>query len=183
MYNIFKITFLFLILSLFSCKPKTYNIDIKNKNLKFAGSLLYYNDQPFSGILSSKVDTVVVNTISYLQGVKHGKEEKLHANGKIALIRFHQNGKETGTHKAWWSNGQLKFIKNFNNEGLPIGMQQEWHSNGKQAKELNYKEGKEFGSQKMWDYNGKIIANYQVINGERFGLIGSVNCKSDNYVD
>ncbi len=183
MYVTTKIIFVFLLFSLFSCNPKTHNLDVSNKDLKPKGDLLYYKDKPFSGILSSRVDTLAINKVSYLEGRKHGEEQKLFANGKLAAIRFYQNGKKSGIHKAWWSNGQLKFIKKFDSDGNPVGIQQEWYSNGKLAKEFNYIDGKESGSQKIWDYQGKIVANYQVINGERFGLIGSVNCKSDNYVD
>jgi len=178
-----KITSVGLLFFLFNCKPKTYHIDVSNKDLKSVDNLLYYRNKPFSGILSSKVDTLIINTVSYLEGKKHGKEQKLYANGKIAATRLYLNGKKSGIHKAWWSNGQLKFEKKYDDNGNPIGIQREWYSNGKQAKELNYIQGKESGSQKMWDYQGKIVANYQVIYGERYGFIGSVNCKSDNYVD
>ena len=39
-------------------------------------------------------------------------------------------------------------------------------------RDFNYINSKETGSQKLWYETGKIKANYEVINGERFGLIG-----------
>ncbi len=183
MHSTLKITSVCLLFFLIHCKPKSYHIDISNEDLKSVDDLLYYKNKLFTGILSSKVNTQTINEVSYLEGKKHGKEQKLYANGTIAATRFYHNGKKSGTHKAWWSNGQLKFVKQYDNHGNSIGIQREWYSNGKQAKELNFVQGKESGSQKIWNYQGKIVANYQVIHGERFGFIGSVNCKSDYYVD
>ena len=41
---------------------------------------------------------------------------------------------------------------------------------------FNYKKGKESGSQRLWKTDGSIKANYDVVNGERFGLIGLKKC-------
>ena len=145
MHNLIKIICILLIFNLFSCKPKTYHLDVSNTDLESKENLLYYKNQPFSGTLSSKVDTVVINEANYLNGKKHGKEQKLYANGEIAVLRFYQNGKKSGIHKAWWNNGQLKFVRQFDNYGNPTGIQQEWYSNGKLAKELHYMNGNGIG--------------------------------------
>jgi antitoxin component YwqK of YwqJK toxin-antitoxin module len=42
--------------------------------------------------------------------------------------------------------------------------------------DFNYKNGKETGSQRLWKPDGSIKANYEVVNGERFGLIGLKKC-------
>ena len=41
---------------------------------------------------------------------------------------------------------------------------------------FHYIDGKEVGSQKLWQEDGRIKANYEVKNGERFGLIGLKKC-------
>lgn len=43
-------------------------------------------------------------------------------------------------------------------------------------KEMNYKKGFEEGSQKMFYDNGKVKVNYIMINGRRYGLLGTKNC-------
>ena len=41
---------------------------------------------------------------------------------------------------------------------------------------FHYKNGKEVGSQRLWKADGSIKANYEVVGGERFGLIGLKKC-------
>ena len=41
---------------------------------------------------------------------------------------------------------------------------------------FNYINGKEAGKQLLLKSNGNIKANYEVVNGERFGLIGLKKC-------
>ncbi|RKM92416.1 toxin-antitoxin system YwqK family antitoxin [Aquimarina sp. AD10] len=183
MYPILKIRFLLFLFFLNTCDSEVNNLNINDKDLALANGVMYYKDMPYSGTLSSKIDTLIVNRITYLNGKKHGKEQKFFFNGELAAVRFYTDGKKSGTHKGWWDNGQLEFVYHFDDNGNQIGMQQEWYSNGQLAKEFNFTNGKEDGTQKKWDFKGKIIANYLVINGERFGLIGSINCKPDNYVD
>ncbi|TSE04178.1 toxin-antitoxin system YwqK family antitoxin [Aquimarina algiphila] len=183
MSTILKTRYLFLIFLLYACNSEVNDLNINDRNLTLDNGYMYYKDKLYSGTLFSKIDTLTVNEITYLEGKKHGKEQKFFFNGKLAVLRFYTHGKKSGTHKAWWNNGQLKFVNHFDINGNPIGTQRAWYSNGKLAEELNYTNGKEDGTQKLWDFNGKIKANYQVLNGERFGLIGSLNCKSDNYVD
>jgi antitoxin component YwqK of YwqJK toxin-antitoxin module len=42
----------------------------------------------------------------------------------------------------------------------------------------HFKDGQEEGSQKLWYDNGKIRANYVIIKGKRYGLLGTKNCKN-----
>ena len=170
-------------LLLTACTPKTYDLDVDNEALLLKDGIMYYQDNPFSGTLYSKVDTIIIAKIPYFKGKKHGKEEKYYYNGAPAAERYFTHGKKSGTHKAWWNNGQLEFIHQFDSHGNPTGIQRNWYATGQLSKEFNYSNGKEYGTQRKWDANGKITTNYQVINGERFGLIGSENCKSDTYVD
>ncbi len=183
MHAILKIRYLVLFFLIYACNYESIDLTIDDKNLTLSKGILSYKGKRYSGTLSSKIDTLTVNRISYLNGKKHGKEEKFFFNGKLAAVRFYTHGKKSGTHKAWWDNGQLEFVYHFDTKGNKIGIHNEWYSNGQLAKAFNFTDGKQDGTQKMWDYNGKIKANYQVINGERFGLIGSINCKPNNYVD
>ncbi|UZO80135.1 hypothetical protein NBT05_14410 [Aquimarina sp. ERC-38] len=175
--------FLFFILLLNSCTSQMQELDISDKELTLKDGMMYYQNKPFTGMLFSKTDTITLAKIPYLEGKKHGKEERFYHNGARAAVRYFTNGKESGTHKAWWNNGQLEFIHQFDDFGNPTGVQRDWYASGQLAKEFNYIDGKENGTQRIWNVDGKIKANYQVIQGERFGLIGAEGCKSDTYVD
>ena len=49
-------------------------------------------------------------------------------------------------------------------------------NNGNLFHLAHYKNGQEEGVQKLWYENGKIRANYIILNGKRFGLLGTKNC-------
>ncbi len=171
-----KIKYLILFILLNACQAKT-NIDINNKDLSLVKGLMLYKKKPFSGILFSKIDTLIIYKTTYVNGQKNGIEQKFFFNGDLAEQRFYTKGKKSGTHRAWWNKDQLKYEYHFDNNANYNGILQEWYSNGQLLKKFNYINGKEDGTQKMWDATGRIKANYSVINGERFGLIESKNCK------
>ena len=84
-------------------------------------------------------------------------------------------------HKLFWENGNKKMITNFLN-GQYEGKMIQWHENGKKFKEFYYKNGNEVSNQKIWDSKGNIKANYDVVNGRRYGLTGQKNCVSSNEI-
>ena len=196
MFAISNLKYFFLILALSACKQKAKNLNVTNADLSLVKETMLYKEQPYSGTLFAKIDTLntykdmyipgtdfsqtdtlTTYKVTYLQGKKHGKEQKFFYNGRLAELRYYTNGKKSGIHKTWWDNKQLMSEYHFDTAGNYIGVQQEWYRNGQLAKEFNYTNGKEDGTQKLWDYTGKIKANYVVIHGERFGFIGSKDCK------
>ena len=72
----------------------------------------------------------------------------------------------------------IAYFKN----GEHNGEMTQWHKNGKVYKKFNYKSGFEEGNQKIWNDKGNLKANYDVIQGRRYGLKGIKNCKSVNNV-
>jgi len=136
-----------------------------------------YKDVPFDGFLKSYYDSKKTKSKAhYNQGKKEGLETILHQNDSVASKRFYTKGVKTGIHKAWWENGNPKFVYHFNDKGEYNGNVKEWYTSGTLYKDFNYMNGKESGSQKLWYQTGKIKANYEVVNGERFGLIGLKKC-------
>ena len=102
MRTIPKIKFLFLISLLISCQSKVNELDIKDSNLSLVNNILHYQEKPYSGILYSKADTLVIYKATYAKGKKHGKEQKYFYNGDLAEQRFYNQGKNSGTHQSWW---------------------------------------------------------------------------------
>lgn len=151
----------------------------ENKQISTQNGVLYYNNAPFSGTLKTFDDVNQTNNVArYLNGKKDGEELKLFKNEALAEMRFYKKGEKVGVHKSWFENGQQKFEYPYSQKGVYQGTLKEWFRNGQLVREFNYAKGKESGTQKMWLSNGNIRANYTVIDGERFGLIGLKKCYS-----
>jgi len=151
----------------------------EHSQLQLNNGVLYYNDAPFNGTLKSFNEVNQTrNTTNYMHGKKDGEERKIDQNGTLAELRYYKNGLKVGVHKAWRKNGQQLFEYPYNNLGRYHGAMKEWYANGQLVRLFNYVDGKEVGPQKMWLSNGNIKANYTVVHGERYGLIGLKKCYS-----
>ena len=169
--------FSFLICTSCIDQPEFYTLDVTNTDLILDNGVLFFKNKPFNGVLEAYYDNEVKNMkVEYENGRKHGLELSWYRNKVVASERWYQNGIKTGVHRAYWDNGNAKFIYHFNNKGEYNGSIKEWYYTGEMIRDFNYLNGKERGSQKMWTQNGNIRANYEVINGERFGLIGLKKC-------
>ena len=155
---------------------ETY-VEVSNPFLSLNNGVLFHEKLPFSGILVSYYsEEQLKSEVHYYNGKKHGQEKKWYANKDLAEVRYYTNGNKSGTHEAWWPNGNKKFDYHFNNKGEYHGNVTEWYRAGQTFKAFNYINGKEVGSQKLWQNDGRIKGNYEVVNGERFGLIGLKKC-------
>lgn len=138
---------------------------------------MFYNESPFEGQLVAKyVSGTVKSKIDYVDGKRHGCETQWYKNGAKLLERFYIKGFKTGVHRSWWESGHLKFEYHFNDKGEFHGLVKEWYKSEQIFRDFNYNQGKESGSQRLWKPDGTIKANYEVVNGERFGLIGLKKC-------
>ncbi|WP_298345326.1 hypothetical protein [uncultured Algibacter sp.] len=152
-------------------------LDVSNKHLNLNNGILEFNKKPFTGkIVSSFIDGQLQSEVFYKDGLKEGKEKQWNIDGALVVERLYAEGIKTGIHKSWWDNGNLKFEYHFNSKGEFHGMVKEWYADGLLLMDFNYKNGKETGSQRLWKPDGSIKANYEVVNGERFGLIGLKKC-------
>ncbi|MDH7445564.1 toxin-antitoxin system YwqK family antitoxin [Aquimarina sp. 2201CG14-23] len=176
--KIFHIAFvLYFILSACHDNNKGLRIENTDPELMLQNGVLYYKETPFSGfVVSYFVNKKIQSEIEYVKGRKHGYEKQWYQNDSLSLTRLYTKGFKTGIHKAWWENGNKKFEYHFDNKGQYHGNVKEWYTTGQVYRDFNYKNGKESGSQRLWKKNGNIKANYEVINGERFGLIGLKKC-------
>lgn len=163
---------------LWCCNDSPYTVlKHSDPNLKLENGVLFYNELPFNGTLISYYNPEKLKSeIQYENGKKNGFEKKWFSNENIAEDRSYINGFKTGTHQAFWDNGNPKFEYHFNNKGQFHGLVKEWFQTGIPSMLFNYTNGKENGRQCLWKLDGSIKANYEVVNGERFGLIGLKKC-------
>ncbi len=179
MYRLLVLLFSFLFFA--SCQNKELVVDEKNTSLELVNGVLHYQSNPFNGLLVSYFEAASIKKkLQYKDGRKDGLEEQWYENGQLSQRRLYSNGIKIGKHLGWWENGTKKFEYHFNEKGAYEGSRKEWYQNGQLLRDFNYAEGKEIGNQRMWAENGKIRANYEVKNGERFGLIGLKKCFTVN---
>ena len=113
----------------------------------------------------------------FLNGLEEGIHKTWYPNKQLSEERLYISGKKEGTHKGWWDNGKPKIEFSVSND-VYTGEFKEWLSTGMLIKQFHYKNGQEEGSQKLFYENGKIKANYIIVNGKRYGLLGTKNCKN-----
>lgn len=118
-------------------------------------------------------DPVLYNQI--INGLEEGEWRGYHENGVLKEKRFYKHGVKVGLLKTWWDNGQLQVLYRFNH-GEYDGTCFEWNRNGVMTKKMNYALGVEVGQQRQWYDDGSVRSNYTIINGRRYGLLGTKNC-------
>jgi antitoxin component YwqK of YwqJK toxin-antitoxin module len=102
-------------------------------------------------------------------------EKKYFPSGKIMEIRHLKDGIRTGLQTAFWENGNKRFEYTAANDAYE-GELKEWDEQGRLFHLGHYKNGQEEGEQKMWHADGKIRSNFVIIEGKRYGLMGTKNC-------
>jgi len=154
-------------------------LEASNSNLKLENGVLFYKNGAFNGVLFSYYNEDLLRSeIQYVKGKKHGYEKQWYPNGNRLVVRWYEAGVKIGIHKSWWDNGDKKFEYHFNDHGAFHGLVKEWYKSGQVFRVFHYINGKEVGSQRLYKNDGTIKANYEVVNGERFGLIGLKKCYS-----
>lgn len=145
--------------------------------LHAVNGIVYYHNQLLTGtvfsLFGNSRDTASLS--SYTNGKEDGVWKKWYAPGKVKEGRAFANGKKTGVYIAYWENGNRQLQYFYDNDEYE-GTCREWNSNAVLIKEMNYKKGHEEGEQKLFYDNGKTRSNYVIINGRRFGLLGTKNC-------
>jgi antitoxin component YwqK of YwqJK toxin-antitoxin module len=140
------------------------------------GTVLLH-DKPYTGTIFTLYpgtqDTARI--VRYLVGKEHGTWKQFYPGGHLQDQREFDRGRKVGQLLAWWENGNKKMHYHFENDEYE-GTCREWNSEGQLVLEMNYHQGHEQGAQKMYYDNGKIRANYTIVNGRRYGLLGTKNC-------
>lgn len=159
-------------------KPATLAfVNADSAVIKTRGGITTVNSQVFSGKLFTISESDTVFTRTYSNGKEDGEWKEFYPAHELKEVRYFENGKKTGKYLAFWENGSKKLEYNFSNDEYH-GSCREWLSNGALVKEMNYSYGHENGRQMAWYDNGKIRSNYTIVNGRRFGLLGTKNCRN-----
>jgi antitoxin component YwqK of YwqJK toxin-antitoxin module len=154
-------------------KPWT---NMSEGSLSTSKGIFYWNDHLITGIfyeLNAIGDTVRLS--GFLNGKEHGMWKQFYEGGLQKEIRYFDHGKKIGDYFGWWENGKQKFIYHFEDDEY-VGTCREWSNTGLLLRELNYKAGHEEGPQKVWYTNGNIKSNYVIVDGRRYGLLGTKHC-------
>ena len=113
----------------------------------------------------------------YSEGLPHGWTKSWSRDRQVLEERFFQEGKKQGKHIGFWLNGKKKFEYNYRDD-IFHGEVKEWFESGQMYRHFNYEYGQEAGMQKMWKTDSRIKANYEVIDGRKYGLTGVKNYES-----
>ena len=157
--------------------PKTYVLKSSNK-IFIKNDVAFLNNKKYAGFLyelSPNKDTALIE--GYIDGLLSGVCKKWYSNKQLMEERHYVGGQKNGKQIAFWQNGNKRFEFFAKNDAYE-GELKEYSENGHLFHLANYVNGQEEGSQKMWYDNGKIRANYVVIKGKRYGLLGTKNCKN-----
>jgi protein SCO1/2 len=76
---------------------------------------------------------------------------------------------------SYWPNGQVRTQADFDN-GVYVGEYLEWHESGIPAKRMEYALGRENGLQRGWRADGGSDFAYEMRQGQRFGVPGTMPC-------
>lgn len=176
--NLFKCLTIGCLFILISCQNReTLIVNEQDNQLELHNGILKFQNKSFSGILVRFYNAGDMQSeINYISGMKHGLERQWYENGQLAIERHYSKGYKIGLHKGWWENGLLKFEYTFNDKGAFNGNVKEWYAHGVLSMNFNYENGQEVGSQRLYNPDGRIKSNYEVVNGDRFGLIGLKTC-------
>jgi antitoxin component YwqK of YwqJK toxin-antitoxin module len=180
-----------LLIAAYSCNDKSQpllnKIDepFSNSILKSSANISVKNDTVFvkgnkySGIVytlgRNNIDTVSID--GFMNGLIHGISRKWFLNKQLAEERHYVEGKKNGRQISYWENGNKKFEFVAKDDAYE-GELKEWNIDGSLIHLANFKNGQEEGTQKLWYDNGKIRANYVMVKGKRYGLLGTKNCRN-----
>lgn len=150
-----------------------------SSSIFISDDLVFYKNEKFSGTLFelsyNKKDTILSE--AYQNGLLDGISKKWYPNKQLMESRSYKQGHKDGKQIAYWSNGNKRFEFIAHNDAYE-GEMREWTINGNLFHLAHFINGQEEGIQKMWYENGKIRANYVIIKGKRYGLLGTKNCKN-----
>jgi hypothetical protein len=117
-------------------------------------------------------------TEDWVDGRRDGASVSWYENGQMNEARSYRDGRKEGRHRGWYADGTRRFDYVFE-LGRLRGQALEWYPSGTLYRDFTYDAGHESGRQQMWNVDGTLRANYVVVEGRRFGLLGSKGCTGE----
>lgn len=158
--------------------PARYLLKSDN-TISVINDTVFLKGEKYNGFLyqlsTNANDTIAME--GFVNGQLSGGLKKWFPNKQLMEERYYRQGKKNGKQIAYWPNGNKRFEFVAKDDGYE-GELKEWSINGQLFHLANFVNGQEQGAQKMWYDNGKIRANYVIIGGKRYGLLGTKNCKN-----
>ena len=158
--------------------PELYTLN-SSPTISIHQDTVFLNEKKYSGFIvelyPESLDTLSIQ--GYLDGLQSGIGKKWYPNGQLMEERAYFKGAKNGLQTAYWENGAKKF-EFIAKEDAYQGEFKEWNSKGNLIHLAHFENGQENGPQKLWDEEGKIRANYVIVKGKRYGLLGTKNCKN-----
>jgi hypothetical protein len=148
-------------------------------HLSFRNDTAFLNSNMYSGCIYA-LDSLTNDSISvscYSKGLLHGLSRKWYPGKQLMEERYYVSGKKNGRQLSLWENGNKRFEFIARDDAYE-GELKEWNIDGRLIHLAHFENGQEAGAQKLWYDNGKIRANYVILNGKRYGLLGTKNCRN-----
>ena len=155
---------------------KEFIVSENDPEVSRVDGVVFYKGQVFDGFLVDSSGKSLIAKQGYADGLREGEGKKYFEDGSVMEQRSYHLGKKQGIHKVYWANGNLKMRMPFNEEGTFEGKVEKWYESGAPYMMQNYLNGQEEGMQRLWEEDGKLVSNYYVRNGRRFGKIGIKKC-------
>ncbi len=174
--------YLLVVLLTAACKQKKQEEPFvlkSSKDVSMVNDVAFHHQSLFTGFLferdGSNQDTILLE--QYKDGLLNGVCKKWYPNRQLMESREYKSGRKNGKQISYWENGNKRFEFIARNDAYE-GELKEWSVTGTLFHLAHFVNGQEEGTQKMWYDNGKIRANYVIIKGKRYGLLGTKNCKN-----
>lgn len=158
--------------------PKTFLLK-SSINIAKSNDTTFVDNKKYSGFLyqlyPNHQDTIFIE--GYSDGLLSGTLIRWYENRQVMEQRTYQRGRKHGKQVSFWENGNKRFEFIAEND-VYVGELKEWNNDARLVHLANFVNGQEEGTQQMWYDNGKIKANYVIIKGKRYGLLGTKNCRN-----
>jgi antitoxin component YwqK of YwqJK toxin-antitoxin module len=167
------------ILSVWCCSYHEAYVPLSSQQITTHDDVVMYHGEPFNGVLfdlfPGTSDTAFIG--HYKHGLHHGLLRKWYADKQLKEERYFREGKKYGRQISYWENGNMRFEFTARQDAYE-GELKEWNREGTLIHLATFHNGQEEGPQKLWYDDGKIRANYVMIRGKRYGLLGTKNCRN-----